>query len=173
MVKVVLSFILCAVYTGAAPTSATLMHGFLIGSFVMMTYQFGSIGARRHQGIHEPHTYSEGSSWMLWRQFGIQQTAVQRYMEPAACLLVARLVFPVDPFFSVWIGASAVCLFIKHQVVRFRLALRVADMADSRIESQEMSSAVERYLNPRSGQAEGLHRARFPTAGGRQPMRNG
>jgi hypothetical protein len=149
-------------YVSLAPRQAVLIQVFLIGFFVMLVFQVGFNSARRYARYAEPHSYWRGEPWSVWQQFGFSPGIVRRFCEPGICFLISYFASPIDPFFSAWLGAAAISLFVKEQAEYFGMRRRVWDMVDSRIESQELTSAVDQYTNRRGGREEGFHRAHLP-----------
>jgi hypothetical protein len=160
--KVSMSFLLCLAYASAAPPKAVLLQGFVTGFLVMLIFHLGFNSARRWGRHPEPHTYWRGEPWRMWQQFGFTDSAVRRFCEPAICLGISYFTSLIDPFFAGWLGAAAISLFAKEQIEYFALRRRVWDMTDSRIESQELTAAVDQYTNPRGGRQEGFNRAHLP-----------
>lgn len=170
MRKASIAFLFCLAYASAAPPTAVLLRTFVAGFFVMLIFHQGFNLARQHGRHPEPHTYWRGEPLRVWQQFGFADSTVRRFCEPAICLIIAYFTSVIDPFLSCWVGTAAISLFAKEQIEYFALRRRVWDMTDSRIESQELTAAVDQYTNPRSGRLEGIHRANLPN---RPPRRGG
>ena len=128
----------------------------------MLVFHIGFNSARRYGRHPEPHSHWRGDPWRFWQQFGFSQSIVLRFCEPAICFLISYFTSAIDPFFSIWIGLAAVALLVKQQFEYFGLRRRVVDMVDSRIESQQLTGAVDQYTNPPGARQEGFHRAHLP-----------
>lgn len=134
---------------------------FLLGFFLRTAYHYAFNWFRPGRGLPEPHSLSTGDSWGLWRRFRFSQSRVQRFVEPVFCLVVVWMIWNQDLALALWIAAAGGSLFMKEQMNHFRNRRQVLDIVDNRIESQLLSAAVDRYINPRSAETERPNRARL------------
>jgi hypothetical protein len=155
---IMMAFLLCACYASLVPVVLTQL--FVFAMLGMSIYHIGVTWARPSGRSPGRYSYSTGDSWPIWRNSGLRPTTVQRYIEPAICVVIAGLITPFDLALSLWVVASGMALFIKEQLGLFRSRRRVLDSVDSRIESQQLNELVTQQLNPRADEAEGFHRAR-------------
>ncbi len=106
----------------AAYTAAALFH--------WVNSRFGA----RNEYIH---SYRTGEPWPIWQRLHLSVTTVQRYVEPAFCLLIARIVLIFDSPLAHWLFLATAALFIKEQVRRLQLRAHRLDALDSRVETME------------------------------------
>jgi len=159
------AFLLCMIYSGLNPFRGLLINLFLLGLFARIICHYIHVFQRRRLSAAEPHSSSAGDSWLIWQRFGLTQTTVQRYIEPAFCWIVGLLVSMQDPFLGVWLKASGFALFIKEQIKRFKTNRRIIDSIDAKLEAQALNASLKQY-QPGPGQgAQKSHRAYFPRSG--------
>ena len=142
----------------AMPMAGLFALGLLLLSFHHCAFAF----SRGRLKLPEPHTFSTGDSWELWRRLPFQPTTVQRVFEPMLCVIISFPLAAVDPFLGLWLRASGVALFAKGQIMRMSMTRRIMDAADARIEAQRLNAGLNHYLQqPHSG-TQTSHRARLP-----------
>jgi hypothetical protein len=80
--------------------------------------------------------------------------------------MVSGLVMSMfDPFLGVWLKLSAVALFVKEQIIRFRINRRIIDSIDAKVQAQTFNSYLKQH-QPGPGQGiQKIHRAHFPRSG--------
>ena len=105
-------------------------------------------------------SYSTDDSWDLWQPLRIQKTTVQRYIEPVLAFLVGLSIYALDPFLGFWLISSAVALFVKEQVTRFKTARRILDASDARLQAQHLNTGLNNYVLRPSQGVQRSHRAR-------------
>lgn len=150
---------------GLAHAEAFLSVLFVFIMIVRLTKNIIKIFRRIRLSIPEPHSSSTGESWVFWQRHGYSQATVQRYFEPALCLIVGLLVSLPDKFLGHWLMASAVALFIKEQISRWKINRRLIDANDAKIAAQALNASLKQH-QPGPGQgAQKSHRAHFPSSG--------
>jgi hypothetical protein len=159
------AFLLCLICSGLNPFPHLLTNVFLVGFFARIIYHYIHVFQRRRLSAAEPHSSFTGNSWQIWQHFGLTQTTIQRYIEPALCWIVGLLVLMQDPFLGIWLKASGFALFIKEQIKRFKTNRRIIDSLDAKLEAQALNASLKQY-QPGPGQgAQKSHRAHFPNSG--------
>ena len=159
------AFLLCLICSSLDPFRSLLFNIFLLGLFAQIIYHYIHVFRRRRLSAVEPHSSSAGDSWQIWQGFGLMQTTVQRYIEPALCWIIGLLVTMQDPFLGVWLKASAFSLFIKEQIKRFKLNRRIIDSTDAKLEAQALNAALKQYQPGTAQNAQKSHRAHLPRSG--------
>lgn len=94
------------------------------------------------------HSFSTGRPLEFWRFIRASDTTLQRYVQPAACLLVALGLSRWDLALAWWIGAASVAVFVEEQLARLQMRRRVLDTIDGRIESQTLYGRVQERISP-------------------------
>lgn len=159
------AFLFFFLSTGLNPAPALLTSLFLMGLFALVIYHYIQMFRRRGLSVAEPHSSSAGNSWNFWQRFGLAQTTVQRYLEPALCWLIGLIISTPDPFLGFWLKASAVALFVKEQINRVRITRRIIEANDAKVSAQDLNSGVRQYQQGPGQAAQKSHRARFPSGG--------
>ena len=163
------SFIFTLFCFGLIHVEAFLSVLFLFIMFVRLTRNIIKIFRRIRLSIPEPHSSSTGESWIVWQRHGFSQTTVQRYLEPALCLIAGLIVLMPDKFLGRWLMASAVALFIKEQISRWKINRRIIDANDAKLEAQRLHASLAQVQQKPGHAAQKSHRAHFPR-GGRNPQ---
>jgi len=147
------------------PRPGLLTNLFVFGLLARIIQHYFHVFHRRRHSVTEPLSSSAGDSWKFWNRFGYTKATIQRYIEPALCMISGLFVSMQDPFLGVWLKLSAVALFIKEQISRFRINRRIIDSVDAKVEAQTLNSSLKQY-QPGPGQgAQKSHRAHFPRSG--------
>lgn len=150
---------------GMNPSPAPLTGLFLVGLIVLVIHHLIHAFHRHRYSVAEPHSSSSGDSWHFWQGFGLAETTVQLYLEPALCILLGLIVAKPDPFLALWLAASGVSLFIKKVVNHFKHMRRVIDSMDAKIEAQRLNTTLTQFQQKPGQSAQKSHRARFASSG--------
>jgi hypothetical protein len=117
------------------------------------------------------HSRYEGDSLPVWQRLGLSQDAAQRFGEPLGSVLLGLLLLPIVPVVGVWFAGAGIAQAVKEFLNRARANRRILDTLDNRIESQQMSTAMNRYLHVASDDAQRFHTARLAHRPTRIPNR--
>jgi len=165
LLTIILAVVFYMMCMGFAPPAMPLTGFFALGLMVLSFHHFAFAFSRRRLQVPEPHTFSAGDSWELWRRLPFQPATVQQCLEPALCVIISFPVAAVDPFLALWLRASAVALFAKEQITRMSTTRRILDAADARLEAQRLNAGLNQHLHQPHHGAQAAHRARFPNRG--------
>jgi hypothetical protein len=77
------------------------------------------------------------------RYVTIDDYFLYRFLEPVLCLLLGRLIHPVDGFLGTFITISAVALFVKNAMVYNQMRGQMLDMMDAAISSSYLAEALK------------------------------
>lgn len=80
---------------------------------------------------------------VISRYVTIDDFFLYRFMEPALCLLLGRLIHPMDGLLGTYITIAAVALFIKNNMAYNQMRGRMLDMIDSAIESSYLAESLK------------------------------
>lgn len=127
-----------------------LSQFFLYALCGMTAYHIGSMWLRGNRA-GEVHSYSTGRPFRVWRYLGFTDMTLQRYIQPAACSLLARGISSEDRVLAHWICMASIAVFVEEQVSRARIRTRVLDVIDSRIESKTLFARVQEKLLSATG----------------------
>lgn len=152
----------CTVCASLVRRPSPLTGVFVLVLFVLIAFHAVQVCTRRSQGVAEPHSFSTGDSWPVWRRLPCAETVVQRYLEPCLCVLAGLILGSLDPFLEAWLAGAGIALFMKGQISRMKDARRVLDALDARHEAQALHAALNARQQPRAHQAQQPHRARLP-----------
>ena len=93
------------------------------------------------------HSFATGVPLGFWRFLRVSDMALQRYVQPCACLLAAIGLSRWDRALAYWIGGASVAVLIEEQLARFQMRRRVLDTIDGRIESQTLYGRVQQRIS--------------------------
>jgi len=134
------AFLLCLTCSAFYPRPGLLTNLFVFGLLARIIQHYFHVFHRRRHSVTEPLSSSAGDSWKFWNRFGYTKA-------------------------TIWLKLSAVALFIKEQISRFRINRRIIDSVDAKVEAQTLNSSLKQY-QPGPGQgAQKSHRAHFPRSG--------
>lgn len=141
---------------------AMLTNLFLLGLAVQVIRHFIYVFRRRRLAIAEPHSASAGVSWKYWQRLGFAPATVQQYFEPMVCGTAGWIISMADPFLGCWLMASAVALFVKEQMNRWRMTNRIIESLDAKLEAQRLNTSLTQFKQKPGQGAQKSHRAHFP-----------
>jgi hypothetical protein len=159
------AFLFCFFCAGLTPFPRLLTYIFLLGLFALIIYHYFHIFLRRRRSAAEPHSSSTGDSWTIWQRVGLAQPTIQCFVEPLFCWLVGLHVAMLDPFLGLWLKTSAVALFVKAQIKRYKFIRRIIDSIDAKLEAQTLNASLKQYQSGPGQGAQKSHRAHFPGSG--------
>lgn len=132
-----LLLLLYAVFQRSGPPATfPLFKSFLVAYFVCAVGHWLTSQCRTAQ---QTHSYSSGQPWPLLQEIPLEITTIQRYIEPAFCILIASVVALFDSALAHWLVLAAIALFIKGQISRAQLRTRRLDAFDNRAESERLA----------------------------------
>lgn len=106
------------------------------------------------------HSYAAGDSWLRpvtaqWRDrlpFVPVMEATQRYIEPAAVVLVGLVLMIVDGFLGGWLVIAGLCLLVKEQLKHQGIRNAYLNLVDSQLEAQAMTELLKTGWNDLSAE---------------------
>jgi hypothetical protein len=165
MLKVWTSIFVCLCFGLFAPPTQPLIHVFSFGLLLRTFQQFSYNRFRRLHGLPEPHSGSTGVPFAFWSRIGVAPSITLNVIEPALCIVSGLVVVRFDPFFATWLIGAGSSLVLRGILNRFTLGNRVDDMLDSRLESEQLRSAMERDPNEQQSRENQPHHAHLPNFG--------
>ncbi|MEM7125671.1 MAG: hypothetical protein AAF702_05055 [Chloroflexota bacterium] len=110
-------------------------------AFVSLScYHLIRIWLRNRRGV-KWHSYSFGISHFAF--LGLSDGLLYRVVEPMIAITASLLMRPYSSFTANWILISAICLFIKNNMLFNHMRGRVLDVIDGQIEAEVMSGKME------------------------------
>jgi hypothetical protein len=157
-----LAFTFFAFCVSLAPGLTILSYAFLMNLLGLGIFHAVTVFTRRSRGAPEPHSFSAGDSWPAWQRLRLPQAVIQRWLEPALCLIASLPVSLIDPFLGLWLKASAAALFIKEQSAHWKARRRILDALDARLEAQKLNARLNLYQQKPGHGNQRAHRAQLP-----------
>lgn len=138
-------------WAGGSANVTTIGVLFLVAYSAMLALRYYGVLRRRWANDFSQHSYSEGSSWELWRKLRLSPSLIGLVIEPLLVVSVGSVLgyaleFPALRVLA-WVGAIA--HFVEQNIIGAQERAKLLDAADNLIEQR---LAEERLGKVRGGQ---------------------
>jgi hypothetical protein len=118
-----------------------LLHGFAT-LFLLVTFAHWLAILWRSRKGERWHSYSAGLPLPFWRFLPVREETVVLYVEPALVFLLGFLFRLFATSFGEFLVLAGASLFVKGQLLRWRMRQRVLDVIDGQIEQAHLAAAL-------------------------------
>lgn len=127
-----------------------------------------SIEASKNRDNGSRHSMFSGELAPFWVHSGMSPAVVRTVGEPGLCYLIGLGGFLLDPVFALWLFGAGTGLLVKEVTFRSHLRQRTIDATDSRLESEQFATAVNRRVRGGGHTVDRTRPARLAPARPRQ-----